>query len=154
MECSLSACQSCLSNWTVEEPWLIPAGSWRSGSPSSHPGHSRNQLAARRNGSCPDELLNTVILQSSELWLQHSPGSLVSCTSVAVPPSMPATYLAASFSSGVPPFPTHSIRALGVFSTNTSLVFKDEALGSTWISRTRSVTSGSDGVNRLWWSVS
>lgn len=105
----------------------------------------------KETNSFPREISHTVILHRSRLCLQLSPGSSPSSTSVTAPPSRLATYRAASISSPVCPFPFHKYRASGVFSTNTSFVFRAEAVGSTWVGETQ--TEGGFDVNRSLESV-
>lgn len=73
---------------------------------------------------------------------RHPPGSLPSDTWLALPPRKPTTCLAASISSSLAPTPRHTNKALGVFNTNTSLVFRLEAEASTWGDTRSQVRSG------------
>lgn len=66
---------------------------------------------------------------------RHPPGSLPSEISVALPPRKLQTCLAAAISSSEAATPFHRNRPLGHFSTNTSLVFSLDAVGSTWLRR-------------------
>lgn len=72
----------------------------------------------------------------------NSPGSLPSDTWLTLPPRKPTTCLAASISSSLAPTPRQTNRALGDFSTNTSLVFRLEAEASTWGNTRRQMRGG------------
>lgn len=72
----------------------------------------------------------------------HPPGSLPSDTWLALPPREPTTCLAAAISSSLAPTPRHTNRALGDFSTNTSLVFRLEAEAVTCGNKCRPVRGG------------
>ncbi len=81
---------------------------------------------------------------------RHPPGSLPSEISVALPPRKLQTCLAAAISSSEAATPFHRNRPLGHFSTNTSLVFSLDAVGSTWLRREREKESERKII--AWWS--
>lgn len=72
----------------------------------------------------------------------YPPGSLPSDTWLLLPPRESTTCLAAAISSSLAPTPRHTNRALGDFSTNTSLVFRLEAEASTWRDKCTHVRGG------------
>lgn len=97
-----------------------------SGTPSSRPEATRIHL---RRELCKK---GVHIIHHKKSHGRHSPGSLPSATSVGFPPSTLTTYFAATISSSLAPAPFHTNTQSDDFSTNTSLVFKLDADGSTY----------------------